>query len=225
MINRIKIKETPDAFLKQAKKPAGAAFEAVLRSSMDTGNSPAPAVNRILAEFLAQMINSLLVRETDEDALYTAFLPPLLSEKAPASLNTAVSNKGQTGQDFEPVIAEAAEKYQVDPALIRSIISVESGGNPQAVSRAGASGLMQLMPGTWTELGVTDPFDPAQNIMAGTCYLKKLLNRYHGNVNLALAAYNWGMGNLEKQPEAMPNETRRYISLVNRYRDKFSATA
>ena len=75
---------------------------------------------------------------------------------------------------------------------------------------------MQLMPGTAQELGVEDPFDPRQNIMGGTRYLKQLLGRYDGDRDLALAAYNWGMGNLERHPEQMPDETVNYINKVNR---------
>lgn len=111
----------------------------------------------------------------------------------------------------------AAERFGLDPALIRSVIQVESSGDPNAVSRAGAQGLMQLMPATATELGVTDAFDPEQNVMGGAGYLKKLLDRYHGKLELALAAYNWGPGNLErKSPDAMPTETRNYIAKVSR---------
>ncbi len=78
---------------------------------------------------------------------------------------------------------------------------------------------MQLMPQTAAELGVTNSFDPAQNIMGGTSYLRSLLDRYRGEVKLALAAYNWGMGNLEKRPEAMPQETKNYVAKVeNQYR-------
>ncbi len=83
-----------------------------------------------------------------------------------------------------------------------------------AVSPAGAQGLMQLMPKTAAEMGVTDPFDPRQNILGGCRYLSRLLDRYQGNLRLALAAYNWGMGNLEKNPGALPRETRNYISQV-----------
>ena len=74
------------------------------------------------------------------------------------------------------------------------------------------------MPGTAAELGVTDPFDPAQNIMGGSRYMRQLLDRYQGNVRLALAAYNWGMGNLESRPNALPKETRNYIIRVEEYR-------
>ncbi len=93
---------------------------------------------------------------------------------------------------------------------------MESNGNPKAVSPAGAQGLMQLMPRTAAELGVIDPFDPAQNIRAGTRYLSRLLDRYQGNQKLALAAYNWGMGNLEKNPSGLPKETRNYIVRVEK---------
>jgi len=81
---------------------------------------------------------------------------------------------------------------------------------------------MQLMPGTASDLGVTNPFDPAQNIMGGTRYLRNLLDRYRGDVKLALAAYNWGMGNLEKRPESMPRETKNYISQVENFYRNYS---
>jgi len=76
---------------------------------------------------------------------------------------------------------------------------------------------MQLMPATAKELGVRDAFDPEENIMAGTRYLKGLLERYEGDLNLALGAYNWGMGNVERSPEKFPRETLNYIARVNHY--------
>jgi hypothetical protein len=123
----------------------------------------------------------------------------------------------QDTHGVEGIIGESAQKYNLDPTLIKAIISVESGGDPKALSPAGAQGLMQLMPATAAELGVTDPFDPAQNIMGGSRYLRQLLDRYQGNVRLALAAYNWGMGNLESRPNALPRETRNYITRVEEY--------
>jgi soluble lytic murein transglycosylase-like protein len=81
---------------------------------------------------------------------------------------------------------------------------------------------MQLMPGTASDLGVTNPFDPAQNIMGGTRYLRNLLDRYRGDVKLALAAYNWVMVNLEKRPESMPRETKNYISQVENFYRNYS---
>jgi soluble lytic murein transglycosylase-like protein len=149
-------------------------------------------------------------------------LEPLEFEVDSGAPNSEVSNWEASNylpedRNFESIIQEAAQRYRVDAGLIRAVIQAESGGNPSAVSRAGARGLMQLMPGTAADLGVTNPFDPAQNIMGGTSYLRSLLDRYRGDVKLALAAYNWGMGNLEKRPEAMPRETKNYIAKVESY--------
>lgn len=119
-------------------------------------------------------------------------------------------------QSFDRIIEDAARQYGVDPDLIRAVIQTESAGNPHAISPAGAQGLMQLMPETARELGVTDPFDPGQNILAGTRYLRMLLDRYNGDVRLALEAYNRGMGNLERDPANTPAETRQYIARIER---------
>ncbi|MFB3925814.1 MAG: lytic transglycosylase domain-containing protein [Syntrophales bacterium] len=116
---------------------------------------------------------------------------------------------------FDVLIEKAARRFDVDPGLIRAVIETESNFNPGATSSKGAIGLMQLMPDTARELGVKDAYDPEENIMAGTRYLKSLLNRYHGDTELALAAYNWGMGNLEKSTGRFPRETLDYIARVN----------
>ena len=147
------------------------------------------------------------------------FQPKSLKTEKPAVSRCEGPEKSKPktkGQDFDCPIAEAAAKYDLDPALIRAVIQVESNRNPEAVSPAGAQGLMQLMPKTAAELGVTNPFDPAQSIEGGSRYLRQLLNRYQGNRRLALAAYNWGMGNLEKRPEALPKETQHYILKVEK---------
>lgn len=120
---------------------------------------------------------------------------------------------GRFEGDFEGVISRASETYGVDRGLIVSVIRAESGFDPNATSPKGAMGLMQLMPGTARGLGVSDPYDPEQNVMAGTRFLRFLLDRYDGDVQRALAAYNWGPGNLERGGN-LPEETRTYIARV-----------
>ena len=115
---------------------------------------------------------------------------------------------------FKSLIQKAAKAFGVDSDLIKGVIQAESSFNPNAVSSKGAMGLMQLMPETANELGVNDPLDPTENVMGGTRYLKKLLDRYEGNTPLALAAYNWGMGNLDTRPGQMPEETRNYVAKI-----------
>jgi soluble lytic murein transglycosylase-like protein len=186
------------------------------------------AMERVALQILKKTVDLALSRtEMEESGLFLS--SPLVFSKLPASHNpqpspeslelevdSTASNYLPIDQDFESIIQEAGQRYRVDPGLIRAVIQAESGGNPLAVSRAGARGLMQLMPETAAELGVTNPFDPTQNIMGGTSYLRRLLDRYRGDVKLALAAYNWGMGNLERHPEAMPRETKNFIAAVEK---------
>lgn len=125
---------------------------------------------------------------------------------------------------WAPYIQTASQKYQVDPAIIAAVIEQESGGNPRAGSRAGAQGLMQLMPRTAKGLGV-DPWDPAQNIDGGTRYLLYQFKRF-GNLEQALAAYNAGPGNVINGDYLYISETQRYIRnvprLTEKYRDIFA---
>lgn len=118
-----------------------------------------------------------------------------------------------------PVIEHCARKYNVPVELICGVILQESGGNAKAVSSAGARGLMQLMPGTARRFGVANSFDPVQNIEGGTKYLRFLLDRFKGDISLALAGYNAGEGNVEKYGNKIPpfKETQNYVPNVLGY--------
>jgi hypothetical protein len=131
--------------------------------------------------------------------------------------------KTDRAQAYEPIIQQASKAYGVEPELIRAVIRAESNFRSESTSPKGAMGLMQLMPQTAKELGVRDAYDPRENIMGGTRYLKGLLERYRGDVPTALAAYNWGMGNVERRPEQLPRETRVYIDRIQRFMDESKA--
>lgn len=117
---------------------------------------------------------------------------------------------------YEQLIERHAAVHRVRPELVRAVIQVESAYNPHARSPKGAMGLMQLMPATAAEMGVDDPYDPADNIRGGVMYLRRLLDRYGNNEELALAAYNAGPTAVEQYGNAVPpyRETRRYVSRV-----------
>ena len=120
--------------------------------------------------------------------------------------------------ELEPVIARHSRAHRLHPALIRAVIKTESDFDPQAVSRAGAIGLMQLMPQTAVRLDVRDSYNPDENIGGGTKYLRQLLDRFNGNLPLALAAYNAGEHTVERYQGLPPiPETRQYVQKVLRY--------
>ena len=157
-------------------------------------------------------------------AVATASIP--VAMKGPATLglfpgvSAAVNQVRAVPQDqaYDDLIREAARRYALDEDLIRAVIRAESSFDPLQVSPAGAKGLMQIMPMLAKELGVTDPFDPRQNVMAGARYLRRLLDSHSGNISLTLASYNAGPATVRRYKGMPPfRETRNYVKKIKGY--------
>ena len=139
---------------------------------------------------------------------------PVAEVKTPSAVTLMPA---PTKEEMHEMLAHAGAAHNIDEDLLASVVRAESGGQVRAVSRTGAQGLMQLMPGTASAMGVEDAFRPEQNISGGTAYLDLMLTRYHDNVALALAAYNAGPGAVDKYHGVPPfRETRLYVARVIR---------
>lgn len=142
-------------------------------------------------------------------------LPDPAPQPSAAAGHTAIPDASLSKVDLHEMLAEAGQAHNLDVDLLASVVKAESGGNPHAVSPAGARGLMQLMPSTANGLGVSDSFKPDENVRGGSTYLDELLTHYHENLALALAAYNAGPAAVDKYHGIPPyRETRIYVARV-----------
>jgi soluble lytic murein transglycosylase-like protein len=153
--------------------------------------------------------------------------PPLpIATTAAAAMTASTPVVALTREEMHTMLAHAGTEHNIDADLLASVVRAESGGQVRAVSRTGARGLMQLMPGTASELGVGDAFRPEENIAGGTAYLDQLLKRYNDNVALALAAYNAGPAAVDRYHGIPPyRETRAYVARVIREFNRRKQTA
>src|SRR6202167_4315688 len=173
-------------------------------SSKENRWKPVPPPNAAVmkaAESAAQEVNQYLGRDSSRSAI--------------AKLAAANARSAASPEDIDAAIAQAAARHNVDPNLVRAVVKVESNFNPNAVSRKGAMGLMQLMPSTARQLNVRNPFDPEQNVDAGVRHLKQLLESYGGDVSLTLAAYNAGARAVARS-SGVPHytETQNYVRRI-----------
>ena len=215
-----------------AKKATAAVMIDKLVKESENGSVDCAVVQRFFDQYGINI--QVATNETVVDAVQSVSSGPTdtavssesydASDAAAGTSTSDTTSASQSGEGLEcsaeldAIFDEAAEKYGVDAKFLKSIAKCESDFDPACVSHSGATGIMQLMPATAAELGVSDSYDPYQNIMGGAQYISELLDKYNGDTSLALAAYNAGSGNVAKYGGIPPStETQNYVNKVLGY--------
>lgn len=215
-----------------AKKATAAVMIDKLVKESENGSVDCAVVQRFFDQYGINI--QVATNETVVDAVQSVSSGPTdtavssesydASDAAAGTSTSDTTSASQSGEGLEcsaeldAIFDEAAEKYSVDAKFLKSIAKCESDFDPACVSHSGATGIMQLMPATAAELGVSDSYDPYQNIMGGAQYISELLDKYNGDTSLALAAYNAGSGNVAKYGGIPPfTETQNYVNKVLGY--------
>lgn len=192
-----------DAIYPNNNKINSPSFEKVLQSTTKSN------FGTLLLDPQLKNVNANIIKESPQVSLNRAL------EEAAALQSNIPIHKTSTKSQVLNVVNQISKKYDVDEKLVQALIKQESGFNPKAKSKSGAMGLMQLMPSTAKNLGVQDPYNMVQNVEGGVKYLKSMLNKYNGNVILALAAYNAGPNAVDKYSGVPPyKETQNYVRSI-----------
>jgi Rod binding domain-containing protein len=194
-----------------SKSGSGIGIAEMIYTNLTGGDTLKPITKEVLEKIPEMKVKPSILQIPVENNPIKESKPTIFGDSFIDRLNARISK-------YENIINEASSKFKVPENVIKAIIGAESAGRADAVSSVGAKGLMQLMDGTADNLGVRNSFDPRQNILGGTKYIKQMLDRFDGNIDYALAAYNAGPGNVRKYNGIPPfKETQSYVVRVKKY--------
>ena len=202
------ISQNPIDTIYPANKPING-FESILQSSQPVN------FGNILKNNVSKNVDAKILSDFETCKIQNSIRGIDLGNKIQSEIVTQTTPSASSKSQIMGMVEKISEKHGVDSKLVKALIKQESGFNPNAKSKAGAVGLMQLMPATAKSLGIADPYNPVQNVEGGVKYLKSMINKYNGNIILALAAYNAGPNAVDKYSGVPPyKETQNYVKNI-----------